>query len=550
MSSLSAASRKIVSHLRLLFTTYEDKLHNFSSCYSSPFPRKQQTQIPQQTGERNLPNVMIFQALFECLDVSGWLLFALAALLLTDVLRNWRPGTFPPGPLALPFLGNVFTSLDYKALEGLTKKYGPVFSLRRGSERMVFVSGYRMAKEALVNQLDSFVDRPVVPLFDGVFKGLGVVLSNGYPWKKHRKFTISHLRYFGEGQRSLENYIRVECGFLCEAFKEEQGKPFNPHYTLTNAVGNVIYSVLFGHRFEYSDGNIRKFLELDNEAILLAGSPVAQLYNAFPSLFKYLPGPHQTVLANYDQIERFLEEEVRKHQEQWNPEQPRDFIDAYLAEIEKLKGDPEAGFKIESLVVSTLDLMEAGTETSATTLRWALVYMMHYPDIQKKVQAEIDNVMGQSRLPALADRPNMPYTEAVIYETQRVGNIVPLGFPKMASKEATLGRYIIPKGTAIVTNLASVLFDEDEWETPDKFNPQHFLDSEGHFRRRDAFLPFSAGKRACLGEQLARMELFLFFTALLQRFTFAAVPGEMPGLVGVEGFTNSPAEFRTLAILR
>ncbi|XP_019752042.1 cytochrome P450 2J2-like [Hippocampus comes] len=438
---------------------------------------------------------MIFQALYECLDASGWLLLALAALLLTDVLRNWRPGTFPPGPLALPFLGNVFTAMDYQALESLAKKYGPVFSLRQGSERVVFVSGYHMVKKTLVSQPDSFVERPALPLFDEMFKGIGVVMSNGYLWKKHRKFTLSYLRHFGEGQRSLENYIKVECDFLCEAFKEEQGKPFNPHFTLTNAVGNVISTVLFGHRFEYSDGNYRKFLELDNEAILLAGSPFAQLYNAFPSLFKYLPGPHQTVLANYREIELFLKAEVQKHQEQWNPEQPRDFIDEYIAEIEKLKEDPEAGFNIESLLVSSLDLLEAGTETSATTLRWALVYMMHYPDIQRKVQAEIDNVIGQSRLPALLDRLNMPYTEAVIYEIQRMGNIVPLGFPKMASKETTLEGYLIPKGTAIVTNLASVPFDKNEGETPEMFNPQHFLDSEGRFRKRDAFLPFSAGLR-------------------------------------------------------
>lgn len=127
----------------------------------------------------------------------------------------------------------------------------------------------------------------------------------------------------------------------------------------------------------------------------------------------------------------------------------------------------------------------------------------------------------------MADRPNLPYTEAVIHEIQRVGNIVPLGFPKMASKDATLGGYFIPKvreyepdspiderhavkwvcylyiadilswlvfqGTATTTILSSALFDKNEWETPDTFNPEHFLDSKGQFRRREAFLPFSAG---------------------------------------------------------
>lgn len=481
------------------------------------------------------------------MDFSGWLLLSFVVLLLTDVIRNWRPSSFPPGPRAVPFLGNVFTGVDFKTMEKLAQEYGPVFSLRRGSERMVFISGYKMVKEALVNQLDSFVDRPIIPLFHEVFKGIGIALSNGYLWKKQRKFANTHLRYFGEGQKSLEKYIEVECNFLCEAFKEEQGRPFDPHFIITHAVSNIISSVLFGHRFEYSDQSFRKFLVLDNEAIMLAGSAQAQLYDVFPRLLKHLPGPHQTVLANYKEIMNFLKKEVEKHQEEWNPDDPRDYIDVYLAEMEKKKEDPLAGFNIDTLHVCTLDLLEAGTETTATTLRWGLVFMMHYPEIQEKVQAEIDRVIGQSRQPTLDDRPNLPYTDAVIHEIQRMANIVPLGFPKMASKDTTLAGYFIPKGTAINTILSTVLFDKSEWATPDIFNPQHFLDSEGQFRRRDAFLPFSAGKRVCLGEHLARMELFLFFTSLLQRFTFSPVPGEMPSLEGVMGFTNSPEKFRIIA---
>ncbi|XP_069006181.1 cytochrome P450 2J2-like [Embiotoca jacksoni] len=493
---------------------------------------------------------MIFLSLFERVDFTGWLLFGFVLLLLIDVVRNWRPHNFPPGPLAVPFIGNVFTGVDFKTMDKLAQEYGPVFSLRRGSERMVLISGYKMVKEALVNQLDSFVDRPVLPLFHVIFKGIGVVMSNGYLWKKQRKFANTHLRYFGEGQKSLEKSIQVESNFLCDAFKEEQGRPFNPHYTITNGVSNIIASVLFGHRFEYSDESFRKFLELDNDVILLAGSARAQLYDAFPGLLKHLPGPHQIVHANYGKILNFLKKEIEKHQEEWNPNDPRDYIDVYLGEMERKKEDPQAGFNTETLLVCILDLMEAGTETTATTLRWALVFMMNYPDIQKKVQAEIDSVIGQSRQPTMADRPNMPYTDAVIHEIQRLGNIAPMGFPKMASKDTTLGRYFIPKGTAVTMILASVLFDKNEWATPDVFNPEHFLDSDGQFLRREAFLPFSAGKRVCLGEHLARMELFLFFTSLLQHFTFSPVPGEMPSLEGVMGFTYSPEEFRMVAVPR
>uniref|UniRef100_A0A3Q1JSW2 Uncharacterized protein n=1 Tax=Anabas testudineus TaxID=64144 RepID=A0A3Q1JSW2_ANATE len=128
----------------------------------------------------------------------------------------------------------------------------------------------------------------------------------------------------------------------------------------------------------------------------------------------------------------------------------------------------------------------------------------------------------------VTDRENMPYTDA----------------------DTILDKYTIPKGTIILATLNSVLHDESMWETPHSFNPQHFLDQEGKFRKREAFLPFSAGKRVCIGEQLARMELFLFFTSLLQRFSFSAPPGEQPTLEFTLGAMRSPKPYRLCAVAR
>lgn len=485
---------------------------------------------------------MILQYLLE-LNFTSWFIGLFLVLLLFDIIKNKNPRNFPPGPQPLPFVGNIFSVQDFRSIDKLAEEYGDVFSLRLGTGKTVVVSGYKNVKEALVTQLDTFVDRPHIPLFHRVFKGLSVGVSNGYLWKMQRKFANTHLHHFGEAKRDLELSMQQEATFLCDAFRDETGR-FDPQTYLNNAVSNIISALVFGHRFEYHDEHFHNILRLDTEAISLAATTTAQLYNFFPGLFQYLPGPHQKVFSNYEKILGFIRDEVNKHKEKLDPSNPRDFIDAFLLETEKKNSDPEAGFNIETLIANSLEMFEAGTETTTTTLRWGLLYMMKYPDIQKKVQEEIDRVIGQSRQPCMADKPNMPYTEAVVHEIQRAGNVVPIGFPKNAIKDTTLGGYFIPKGTSIVPNLSSALNDKNEWKSPDTFNPENFIDDQGQFRKRGAFLPFSAGKRVCVGESLARMQLFLFFTALLQRFTFSPGPGEELSLEGLMGFTYAPRPYR------
>ncbi|KAF1385789.1 hypothetical protein PFLUV_G00111420 [Perca fluviatilis] len=187
-----------------------------------------------------------------------------------------------------------------------------------------------------------------------------------------------------------------------------------------------------------------------------------------------------------------------------------------------------------------MDLFVSGSETISTTLRWAFLYMAKYPEIQAKVQAEIDRVIGQSRQPSMEDRANLPYTDAVLHEIQRFGNIVPLSLPRVTNRDIQLGGYTIPK----------VLFDKNEWETPDTFNPGHFLNEEGKFVKRAAFIPFSTGKRACLGESLAKMHLFLFFTSFMQHFTFSMPAGVKPVMDFRFGITLAPREYEICATSR
>ncbi|XP_069336176.1 cytochrome P450 2J2 [Eulemur rufifrons] len=491
-------------------------------------------------------------SLWAMLHPQTLLLGAVVFLLFADFLKRRRPKNYPPGPWRLPFAGSFFHlgfEQSHLTLQRFVKKYGNLLSLDFGDIPTVVITGLPLIKEALIHMDQHFVNRPVSPIRERIIKGNGLIMSNGQVWKEQRRFAMTALRNFGLGKKSLEERIQEEACHLIEAIKEENGQPFDPHFKINNAVSNIICSITFGKRFEYQDDQFQELLRLLDEATYIEASMACQLYSIFPRIMKFVPGSHQTVFRNWEKLKLFVSRIIEKHKRDWNPDETRDFIDAYLKEMAKNAGNATSSFHEENLIWSTLDLFFAGTETTSTTLRWGLLYLAFYPEIQEKVHAEIDRVIGQGQQPSLAARESMPYTNAVIHEVQRMGNIIPVNVPREVTVDTTLAGYHLPKGTMILTNLTALHRDPTEWDTPDTFNPEHFLDN-GQFKKREAFLPFSIGKRACLGEQLARSELFIFFTSLMQKFTFRAPNNEKLSLKFRMGITISPVKHRLCAVPR
>merc|ERR1712150_61215 len=193
------------------------------------------------------------------------------------------------------------------------------------------------------------------------------------------------------------------------------------------------------------------------------------------------------------------------------------------------------------------DLFGAGTETTSTTLFYAFILLMRNPDVQEKVQQEIDDVIGPDRAPSMTDRVKMPYVQACLHEIQRVADIVPFSVPHCTSEDVTFRGYNIPAGTMVMPSLYSVHRDPKVWPDPHTFDPRRFLDSEGNVRTKEELIPFSLGKRVCLGEGLARMELFLFFVSIFRKYKISVPEGyPVPKPVGVLSITNMPKPFHML----
>lgn len=462
--------------------------------------------------------------LLQQATVSNVLLFLAIFLLVGDYVKRRPPKNFPPGPFSWPFIGSLpsFVGPQLEDVMGkLSEKYGEIIGLHIGSTKFVLINGLQIVKETFVHQGDSFAGRPTPHLIKDLYKERGVVHSNGRNWKQQRRFALSTLRNFGMGKRSLEERINEEVRYLTDTIEEEKGQPFDPHFYINSSVSNVICAITFGERFDYQDPEFQEILHILGDTSKLHMTLTAQLYNVFPRIMKYLPGSHQQLFRYQNTLEMYIRKSILKHREHWNPSEPRDFIDCYLAEIEKFKDDPTSCFDEENLVQSALDLFLAGTETTSVTLRWAILYMAKYTDIQEKVQEEIDREIGHARQPLMENRKSMPYTNAVIHEVQRFSNILSFGVPRLSTSDATVGGFNLSKGTVVIPNFTSLLFDKNEWKTPDTFNPENFLEN-GEFKKSEAFVSFSLGNRVCIGEQFAKMELFLYFVTLLQRFSFKA----------------------------
>lgn len=339
--------------------------------------------------------------------------------------------------------------------------------------------------------------------------------------------------------------------------KEQDGKPFDPADCLMRGVADVICGITFGEGYDTTHPDLNKLLRLC--AHVVENDDVARLVTMldFFPFTRYLPINAydrfiQPFFSMFDIIRRFLKE----REDNFDPTQPiEDFISGLLCARNEARfnsDEERCALLSDDYFLNNIQVMfAAGYETTSTTLKWVIAYLVNYPKYQEDIQRQLDEVVG-NRCPSLDDRPHLPLIQATIIETLRVGNVGPLLLPHVTLTDTTLCGYRIPKDTIVFANTESVHLNPKCWESPTEFNPYRHIDHEGKLVTiQGNFYPFGAGRRVCAGEALAKVKLFLFVTWLFHKFMFVpAEDGCSPSLKGVFSITQFPAPYRIRAIKR
>ena len=466
----------------------------------------------------------------------------------------------PPFPAPRRFvLGHILLwsrsgKNEVENVQDFREKAGDLFSLDLAGNLMIVVSGYEKIKQVLVKSYNEAPDRPKPSMFRLLNEdNHGLIASGIKVWKEQRTTSLMILRALGMGKNSIGESIQEEVSIYTDKLAALKGEPSDIHILTKTSVSNIICSILVGKRFDHDDPDFITLI--DNMDYLFTKAPPMGVIEFLPFLFWVPVDPYGAKrwfqkLININ--EKFSKAHISKARRSSIGGQTESYITAYLRKIrqENAKG---ASHELDdtNLVSNIRSLFIAGTETTSTTIYWCVLFCLHHPYVQDKVFEEISAHVGENRLPTMSDRPNLRYLDAVIRETQRYASIAPL-LARKACADFEFSGYTIPKGSTMFINLHSVLHDQKTWGDPEKFRPERFLDAHGNLLSPEEFIPFGLGRRVCLGEALAKMELFLFLSAMFQRFRFEPEVSsrELPPLRGNFSIVLKPDRYKARFVPR
>ncbi|XP_037377030.1 steroid 17-alpha-hydroxylase/17,20 lyase-like [Talpa occidentalis] len=475
----------------------------------------------------------------------------LPLLLLTLAYFFWPKGKSPgakyPNSLpALPLVG----SLPFLPRHGhqhenffkMQRKYGPIYSLHMGSKNTVIVGEHELAREVLVKKGKDFTGRPQLvtqSILSDNQKGI-FFADHGAQWQLHRKLAQASFALFKDGNKRLDDIICQQIRLLSDFLATQDGQSVDLSLPIYLAMTNIMCFICFNITYKNGDPELKIIKNYNNG--IMDTLRQNSMVDIFPIL-KVFPNKNLEKMRKCVKMRNeFLTEIIEKYKENFSSDCITTMLDVLIqAQMNSDNNNAEPGrdsklLSDKHILITIGNIFAAGVETTTSMLQWIVAFLLHYPQLKRKIQEEIDQNVGFSRTPTLSDRNHLLLLEATIREVLRIRPASPLLLPHRAVVNSSIGGYAIDKGTDVIINMWALHQSEKEWDQPDKFMPERFLDPTGNqlISPSLSYLPFGAGPRTCVGEMLARRELFLFMAWLLQRFDLE-VPddGHMPALEGI-----------------
>uniref|UniRef100_A0A1I8BIY7 Unspecific monooxygenase n=1 Tax=Meloidogyne hapla TaxID=6305 RepID=A0A1I8BIY7_MELHA len=268
----------------------------------------------------------------------------------------------------------------------------------------------------------------------------------------------------------------------------------------------------------------------------------------WPHLIRHLPYFKEIFLEVQRKIMRtyaFFKKQIEEHENdgEYLGDERLDFVSAFMREIKLRNGKED--YDMETLYAHLLDFWIAGQETTTDTLNWGIIHIIHNINIQEKLHKELDLIIGSDRQITLADKTDLPYSNAVVNEIMRIANVLPQNLARRTVQDVKVRGHLLRKGTSIQPLISCVLYDENIFPNSRQFLPERFLNENGTLKRFDEFIPFSIGKRFCAGESLARTELFLIFVNLFNQYEISPPKySEMPSKQQNFGLSVVPLPYK------
>ncbi|XP_077214805.1 flavonoid 3'-monooxygenase-like [Tasmannia lanceolata] len=455
---------------------------------------------------------------------------------------NRHPLPLPPGPKGWPILGNLpqLGTKPHHSLAALARVYGPLFHLRMGSVHVVVAASSTVASLFLKTHDANFSNRPPNSGAKHIaynYQDL-VFAPYGPRWRTLRKICAVHLF----SAKALDDFRHVredEVWGMARALARSGG-PVKVGEILNVCTTNALARVMLGRRVfgEEDGGGQKEFKEMVVELMVLAG--VFNVGDFVPVLERFdLQGVAKKMKRLHRRFDDFLGGIMEEHRKAGGGTgQHNDLLSLLMG----LKEDAEeGGGKLTDTEIKALllDLFTAGTDTSSSTVEWALAELIRHPDLLSEAQQELDSVVGQGRLVSESDLANLPFLQAIVKETFRLHPSTPLSLPRFASKSCEINGYFIPEGSTLLVNVWAIARDPAVWPKPLEFQPSRFLPGSKQayidIRGNDfEVIPFGAGRRICAGMSLG-LRMVQFMTAtLVHTFNWTLPNGQIPEKLDME----------------